>query len=379
MSAKQRGSTNALAPVAKELLQRGHNLTIYATGNRDEAAGFAGLPYQEISPGGEGYGHLVKGFDIVIVGLSGYETPDGYFLRAANAASIPTIAAQDENSNYRLRLGTNPDDLPTILAVMNEECKKTAQTELGAQMGAEAVKRSRIVGWTALDQYAAKRQQYTLEERAAILQEIGVNPEQKLHAYFSQNIHPDTEYLRPHIERNGVEYREKRQRWFEYEMKITKAVFSIAADMKIPFAVKSHGGEKHDQNFTGTLAKRYGITPITLDPRKNIDFLLAVDSVFATRSTILTEACLLDRNTAALIPYVSEPWAEVMPELCAFPPLALEAIPYTISWDGIEKLVKAVAAPSPEYEKELAGKRLKFSVDGKAAKRFADLVENIGR
>ena len=50
VTAKQRGSANALAPVAVELRQRGHEITVYATGNTAEAAGFSGLEYEHINP-----------------------------------------------------------------------------------------------------------------------------------------------------------------------------------------------------------------------------------------------------------------------------------------------------------------------------------------
>src|SRR3989338_4373773 len=147
LTAKQRGSTNVLAPVARELSQCGHDLTIYATGNETEVAGFQGLEYQHIHPQDEDYSHLVRrgGYHAVIIGLSGYDTTDGHFLRAANSAGIPTLAVQDQNSNYQKRLGNNPKDLPTLLAIMSADCITTAKTELGGEMGEEAAKISRVV------------------------------------------------------------------------------------------------------------------------------------------------------------------------------------------------------------------------------------------
>lgn len=145
LTAKQRGSTNVLAPVARELLSRRHDVTLYATGNENEAAGFNGLPYEKIDPSADQYHSLVQGYDAVIVGLSGSQTPDGYFLRAANAAGIPTIAVQDQNSNYQERLGTDPAGFPTLLAVMGEDCIDTTRKELGE----EAAKICRVIGWAA--------------------------------------------------------------------------------------------------------------------------------------------------------------------------------------------------------------------------------------
>ena len=94
---------------------------------------------------------IVKDYDAIVVWLSGYDTPDGHFLRAENVAGIPTVAVQDQNSNYQARLGTNPADFPTILAVMSEDCIETARSELGGEMGEVASKRSRVIGWTAFE------------------------------------------------------------------------------------------------------------------------------------------------------------------------------------------------------------------------------------
>ena len=58
LTAKQRGSTNVLAPVARELMQRGHKVKLYATGNDTEAAGFAGLQYDKIDPVEDSYTQL---------------------------------------------------------------------------------------------------------------------------------------------------------------------------------------------------------------------------------------------------------------------------------------------------------------------------------
>ena len=141
LTATQRGSTNVLDPVAKELLRRNHEVNIYATGNESEAAGFNMVAFKHIQPGSNSsdnaYAKLVEDCDVVVVGLSGYDTPDGRFLRAAISEKIPVIAVQDQNSNYVGRLGTNPLELPTLLAVMNDACIETARMELGGEMGEE--------------------------------------------------------------------------------------------------------------------------------------------------------------------------------------------------------------------------------------------------
>src|SRR3989338_921637 len=149
LTAKQRASVNALIPIAAELEHRNHVVTKYATGNEAEAANFG----THLQPTPEQYDSLVLGYDAVVTGLSGFATPDGYFLRAAHTAGIPTIGVLDINLNYALRL-SEVKDVPTILAVMNEECLSRMGQELVAEVGAEVVKRARVVGWTAYDHCA---------------------------------------------------------------------------------------------------------------------------------------------------------------------------------------------------------------------------------
>ena len=232
LTAKQRGSTNVLAPVAKELLQRGHELTLYATGNDNEAAGFNGLQYERITPSENNYAQLVQGYDAVMVGLSGYNTPDGHFLRAATEAKIPTVAVQDQNSNYVGRLGINPADLPTILAVMDEACIETSRKELSGEMGDESAKRCRVIGWTAFDNYAKMREDFTEQKREELLHKLGLNPNQPVYFHATQNMHPDSAYM----QRLSMSTEEKR-RIFDYECAVTALVFETASDLGLKLAL----------------------------------------------------------------------------------------------------------------------------------------------
>ena len=99
--------------------------------------------------------------------------------------------------------------------------------------------------------------------------------------------------------------------------------------------------------------------------------MLAAYSVTAGRSTCLAEATLLDRNTGGIIPDMGVHW------ITPFPPMALGAIPYATGWDGIKSVLEAVTSKDAKVLQELAKNRKKFSVDGKASERLADLVEDL--
>ena len=363
LTAKQRGSTNVLAPVAKELSQRGHQLTLYATGNENEAAGFTGLQYEKIDPSADQYSSLVQGYDAVIVGMSGYNTPDGYFLRAANAAGIPTVAAQDQNSLYEQRLGSNPAELPTLLAVMGEDCIETVRKELGE----EAAKRCRVIGWAAFDNYAKLRKDFTEQKREELLHKVSLNPAELVYFHATQNIHPDTAYMK-RVERSA----EEKMKGFLYECRVTETTFAAASDLGVKLVVKPHPGEEFEQNFTQELAAKHDFVYLPAKACNTQELMLASYSVTAGRSTCMTEATLLDKNAGAILPdTMGKEWSS------ALPAVALGAIPVTYEWEGTYDILEQVTSINKEMVRELAADRKRFSVDGKASKRLADLVEGL--
>ena len=363
LSAKQRGSTNALAPVAYELIRRGHSVTIYATGNDSEVAGFRNL---DINRAGVNEDHckvLVKGYDTVIVGLSGFNTPDGYFLRAANKEKIPTIAIQDQNGAYQDRLGTNPVDLPTILAVMDEDCRETARKELGD----EAAKRCRVFGWTAFDNYAQLREEFTEKRREELLNKLGLNPEELVYFHATQNIHPNSTYIRHSISSESKKFKD-----FFYECKVTQFTFEAASDLGIKLIIKPHPGEEFEQNFTKKLTLKHGFTYLRSKFCNTQELMLASYSVTAGRSTCLTEATLLNKNTGAILPdIIGKEWSS------ASPVITLNAIPVTYHWNGIRDILERVTTLDETVQQRLAEDRKRFSVDGKASQRVVDLIEEL--
>lgn len=360
LTAKFYGAANALVSPAKELLRRGHDITVYATGNDAEAKGFQDLPVQRITT--SDFSRLVQGYDVVVTGLSGYTSPDGQFVQAATKAGIPVVSIADQNSGYVDRLGSDPRRLPTVIAVMDEECKKTLESQLDVKIGAEAVKRVRVVGWTAFDRYAELRDTFTEEARVALLTGIGIDPESIIYVHFTQNMHPDCVYMShfPHP-------REKKQEEFDYELDVAKKTFEAASDLGLKLVVKPHPGEEFD--YTKEQADHHGFLFV---PRCNTQLLVLVAySVTAGRSTCLTEATLLDRNTGGLLPDMGAEWVS------PFPPLMLGAIPYTQTWEGIKDVLAQVTSKDEAVLRKLKEDRKKFSVDGNTSKRLVDIIEEL--
>jgi len=288
-TAKQAGSVNAIAPVARELIQRGHKVAIIATGNENEAAGFKGLRHIRIPNksdysqliNGFDYSELVRSFDVVMTGLSGYQTPDGYFLRAANKAKIPSIAVQDQDVGYPKRLGNNPENFPTVLAIMNKKCLETIAKEFEKDIGEELASRARVIGWVAFDHFSQLKKDFKQENKQELLQKLDLK--EPIYLHFTQNIHHETEYMKP------ITWSiEQKKQCFYYEIKVTKAVFETASDMGLKLTVKPHPGEEFKINHTLNLVKKHDFIYLPAESCDTKQLMLASDSITAGRSTCLT-------------------------------------------------------------------------------------------
>lgn len=369
LTAKMYGPANCLVGAARELLNKGHEVMIYATGNDNEVKALGDLPVKRGEPREGEYTELVRGMDVVVAGMSGFHTSDGYFIRAGNSIGVPTIAVADQNSNYVERLGQEVQYLPTRLAMMSEDCIATLGQQLPEEMGKEARRRARVIGWAAFDRYAALREGYTAEMREKFLAGMGFDADKKLYVHFTQNIHPQTAYMKK-VDRPY----ERKVHDFLYEQGVTQFVFEAAADLGLHLVVKPHPGEEYSFNFTKELTKRFGrfgFTYIYVNECNTLDLLLAANAVTAGKSTCLTEATLLDRNTGGMLPEVD------VEGMKPYPPLMLNAIPYTQTWEGIREVLGMVTSTDGDVKLKLAQDRRKFSVDGKASKRLVDLIEGL--
>ncbi|MDP3639594.1 MAG: hypothetical protein Q8R53_00115, partial [Nanoarchaeota archaeon] len=195
---------------------------------------------------------------------------------------------------------------------------------------------------------------------------------------FTQNIHPNTKYLEPYIRANPLEYRELRTAMFAYEMDITRAVFEAASDLEQELVVKPHPGEEFSTNFTKELAERHGFTYLPAGACNSRDLILASSAAAASRSAVLNESCLLDRNTAAIVPSIGDSEKDQqMNDVSVFPAASTGAIPIAYQWEEIKAVCSTIWSPERSIQDKLAQRRTLFSVDGKASQRLADIIEEL--
>jgi len=250
---------------------------------------------------------------------------------------------------------------------MDEATIAGIKEELGGDLGKEAAKRCRVIGWTAFDHYAQLKERFSPADREKLLSALNLDLQERVYVHFTQNTHPDCLYLKATSftpEQKSLE--------FDYEVRVTKAVFAAASDLGIRLVVKPHPGEAHSIDTTADLVKRYGFTYIPARACNTQQLMLAADSVTAGRSTCLTEACLLDRNAGGIFTEeIGKSWMK------AFPPIVLEAIPYALEWEEVAGVIRTVTSSDALNLERLANERGKFSVDGKASQRVAELIERL--
>ena len=275
------------------------------------------------------------------------------------------IHGQNENHKDYFGYDSNRFEyLPTLIGIMDNETREGIKQELGGALGEEATKRCRIVGWTAFDHYPQIREAFTLKDKEDLLAKIELDSSREIYVHFTQNVHPDSVYMQ-----KTPLSSERKQEDYNYEIKVTQAVFEAASDLGKKLVVKPHPGEEHSVNITKELTDRHVFIYLPAKACSSQQLMLAADSVTAGRSTCLTEACLLDRNIGGIFTEEKgHTWEK------AFPPIALGAIPYAKEWDEVKEVLQKVTSLDETVRAQLAHDRKKFSVDGKASERAAQLV-----
>lgn len=352
--AQQVGSQNALAPIVKELADQGYQVTNYATD--DKAASFSGQT---------NYTEIVREHDLVLVGLSGSMTADVRFTQAANYEGITSVGVLDQDSNYFYRLGDSVDNIPTVISIMDKGCLKGMRRQLSKEVGEEAINRSQVVGWTAYDHFQDLKAGFTEDKKAALRAQLGVDPNERVHVYFSQNIPPDAVYWQnfDDLEEGFAD------EYFTYEMQLTEETLRASSKLGLRLRVKPHPREegKHTQGLT----ERFGSIYLPATACDSKELILTADSVLGGRTGCILDSCLFDRNTGALFP-------DVDPEkLVPYPPVTHGAIPYAKTWSDIPELIQLVSLPDEKTNKELAENRKRFSTDGKASPRLVKIIAEL--
>ncbi len=228
---------------------------------------------------------MLGGYDLLVCGLTGYETADGTFIRAANDLERKSIGVNDQDGNYIDRFGLTIG-IPSVISLMNEKCLETMTSQLPEEMAKIAGERARVIGWTAFDDLVKVREKFSEEDRERVIRAIGFNSYlNPVHFHATQNV-PGTGH-------------------FGYEIRAAEEIFRIANDLGLKLVVKPHPSEEGGR-FSMMLAQRYGHFYVPAKSCETKDLILSSDFVTAGRSTMLNEACLLDRNVGGIFQPVKD-------------------------------------------------------------------------
>lgn len=365
VTGKLRGPTNALNPVCRELERRGHSLAIYATGNKLEGLGFKGLNYSHLDSNSIDFNSMLNGLDGVVVGLSGIDSPDMAFLKEAKQRSIPVVALQEQNTSYSLVIDEDSENLPDAIGLVLEASKDRIRVELNPQVAEELIKRSRVVGFTAYDAFQRMKDEFAEEDRERVLTTMGLNPTLRYHLHFSRNILPHSKYMQS-LRMTDAQKSES----YEYEVRVTRAVFKAARDLELHLIERPHPGEDLEFGISKRLSEEFGFYHSTED-LEGFRLMLSASSVSSVYSGSIGEATILDRPTAGIVPDMPQDKINLLPAL------GLNAVPYSHSFFEIPGVLKHITSPDEQIQRALANQRKVFSTDGKATLRFADLVEEV--
>lgn len=357
-TAKNRGSINVLEKSVRLLREKGYEVDFYLTGTKKETAGLKeGYIIKRFSGVKECMREL-KNYDFLLTGLSGKDsdgtwTNDTHFIRAANRLGIKSVGVNDWDDNWKNRID-GLEGIPSKISIMDKRGIETMTKQLSPEIAEEVIKRVEVIGWTAYDDFAQIREQFRPENKKSLLEDLtklGIKIQEPIYFHATQNVHIEED-----------------PNFFEYESKVTEAVFKVAADFKKKLVIKPHRGEK--ERFTEEKVKEYGHIFIPSTGCDTKELMLSSRSITAGRSACLREGCLLDINTGGILPGFE------YKDIASHPPIVVGAIPYTLVWEGIPTVLGKVTSDNPEVLKKLAKDRKRFSVDGNASQKLVGLIEN---
>jgi hypothetical protein len=364
VAAQDTNSVNAVIGAVGYLCKRGHRVSVYSTGPENTRGAFGEVPY-EIGCGlnASGARELLKGQDILLTGLSGYESTDGTFIEEAEKMGVRSVGMADRDGFYEGRFGSDESKIPYVIGVMDERCLETLANSLPDTNKDIAVTRARVVGWTTLDGLVGLREKdFDKEVFLERLREGGYEVSEKVIFYGTQNaIIPES------------------PGFLDYEIRVTTESFRVANDLGYRLFVKGHPAER-DGGVTSILAENYGHIALPFSACDSKDLMRAADAVLAGKSDLLVEACVLGSNVGGIFikPTSSEEEGMSKDDIEAhrsLPVVNRRAIPYTEIKEGIRRVFERVTSEDPLVLSELSEQRKRFGVDGRASERLANLVE----
>ena len=364
VAAQDTNSVNAIVGTVSLLQEKGHCVSVYSTGPERTRGAFGFVPYEVCLNMDESKARkLLEGKDLLLTGLSGYDSSDGILIEEAEKIGVKSIGMSDRDYNWEWRFGNDSRRIPYRVGVISGRSIEAIRRSLPEENREVVLDRARVVGPTILDELVKLREtDFDRESFLGTLKGSGYEIPDKIVFYATQNA----------LLRGSPGF-------LDYAIRSTTESFRTAKELGIRLLVKGHPAER-EGGVTEILAENYGHIPLPFESCNARELIRASDAVVAGKSDILVEACVLDRNvggifiepTKAELKRLSGEDAEAHYSLLV---ISQNAIPYSETIGEIKDVFKKITSEDPEVLMELAEQRKNLRADGRANENLVSLVE----
>lgn len=288
------------------------------------------------------------------VSLPHLDMTENRLWRWAEEAGVPTLAVLDQWQNYALRFSGPGDDerlayLPGLCCVMDETARQ-GMVEEGFPPG-----RIAVTGQPAFDKLTALARDFGPPDRAEVLRAVGLNPERKTVMFAA-------EVLKRHFG-HGYGFTEAQSLDL-----LAQALEEMAEPLQV--ALKLHPQSELSDFAAGTLDKlrRGGGLAVVAGEVSPWRLALGCDVTVGMMSVLLTEAALLGRPVAAVLPGAGEK------ALAQCHPVKAGAIAPLVSAEGIARALTGLLHDD-EYHRRWMERQRAVSHESGAAGRVLDKLK----
>ncbi len=369
--AEQRGSCMVLSPIAKHLADIGHKVDVIATGTENEAQGFGAIDYEyEPAIGFSSLLDRVVNYDIIIAGLTKYDSADVLAIRAGNKKDILTVGVLDQASNYDLRFSNDFENFPEILSVMDEFTLESVirNTIFDSDMVKD---RGFISGWTAFDNYPQIKKEFTENNgKQKVYDKYEIDQEKKLLVFFSALFPPGS----PHFFHGG-DFFDNYFNWY-HEANRTSDIFMALKALNrdnIDIMVAPHPKEDNESSTYLQSLNSFSESELfrfkTSQGNGFEQLCLAADYIVSGPSTALTAAWAFNKSPVLGVFYPRD-----IEKIALYPPARYESIPLVHTFQQLGFMLDYITSESPESQNYLRNKIEEKSPDFNASKRLVNHI-----
>jgi hypothetical protein len=311
---ESRGSAEVLEPLARELLIRGHEVEILATGSVAESQGFADLPYRHAADTErDSLASSLTDVGLLIVGVTGSHSVEAALCRAARSFGIAAVGVLDNVDNVLARLPYDAAAYPDLFVLSGKP--PAALLSQAPIPWLESKNRFLAVDNLRRDSAARRQNRFRTIGRAQVLQDIFAHPgtsipgwlnqaellptlmsgEAKLVVLYSQNIVPTSPFWRSY----GHDEAELAQIYAGSLIVTAKTLATIRKFEKVYPAIRPHPRETPQTSLE--IARQLGAIYFPADAGHSLDLAMAAGHIVSPAGSMIDQGPFHGVRTAAML------------------------------------------------------------------------------